>query len=57
MKGKTMKIGSIVWGVKDLKRAVEFWSEALNYRLARPADEDWAMLVPKKGGGHTNVLK
>lgn len=46
-----MKIGSIVWGVKDLEKAVEFWSEVLNYRLARPADEDWAMLVPKKGEG------
>jgi catechol 2,3-dioxygenase-like lactoylglutathione lyase family enzyme len=46
-----MEIGSIVWGVKDIKRAIEFWSQALNYRLSRPADEDWAMLIPQNGDG------
>lgn len=46
-----MEIGAIVWGVKDIKRAIEFWSQALNYRLSRPADEDWAMLVPQDGEG------
>ena len=46
-----MEIGSIVWGVKDLERAIEFWSRALNYRLSRPADVDWAMLIPKDGNG------
>ena len=38
-----MKIGSIVWGVKDIDRAVRFWSE--------PASEDWAVLVPIEGDG------
>lgn len=46
-----MEIGAIVWGVKDIKRAIEFWSQALNYRLSRPADEDWAMLVPQDREG------
>lgn len=46
-----MEIGSIVWGVKDLERAIEFWSQALNYRLSRPADVDWAMLIPQNGSG------
>lgn len=46
-----MEIGSIVWGVIDLERAIAFWSRALNYRLGRPADVDWAMLVPKDGNG------
>lgn len=42
-------IGAIVWGVQDIARAVEFWSEALDYQLKAPASEDWAMLVPKDG--------
>lgn len=46
-----MKIGSIVWGVKDIDRAVRFWSEALHYRLREPALEDWAVLVPIEGDG------
>ena len=46
-----MKIGSIVWGVKDIDRAVRFWSEALHYRLREPASEDWAVLVPIEGDG------
>ena len=46
-----IEIGSIVWGVRDVARAVEFWSAALDYKLKRPAADDWAMLVPKKGDG------
>ncbi len=46
-----IRIGSIVWGVKDIERAVTFWSAALNYQLARPADDDWAILLPKDGDG------
>ncbi len=44
-----LEIGSIVWGVKDVARAVAFWSAALDYKLKAPASEDWAMLVPKDG--------
>ena len=46
-----IEIGSIVWGVKDVPRAVEFWSAALHYELKYPAEEDWAILVPKSGEG------
>lgn len=46
-----LKIGSIVWGVKDVHRAVEFWSAALDYRLKYPAEDDWAILVPRSGDG------
>ena len=46
-----LEIGSIVWGVKDVNRAIEFWSQALNYKLKYPAEEDWAILVPKEGEG------
>lgn len=52
-----LKIGSIVWGVKDLEREIEFWSAALGYELKRPADVDWAMLAPKNGEGLQLSLK
>ena len=41
-----MKIGSIVWGVKDIDRAVRFWSEALHFC----ASENWAS-GPEEGDG------
>ena len=46
-----VEIGAIVWGVRDLHRAVAFWSEALNYTLRREPDVDFAILVPKEGKG------
>lgn len=46
-----LKIGAIVWGVRDLHRAVKFWSEALNYQLRREPDVDFAILVPREGEG------
>ncbi len=46
-----LRIGSIVWGVRNIDRAVSFWSQALDYKLVRPASDDWAMLVPKSGDG------
>jgi catechol 2,3-dioxygenase-like lactoylglutathione lyase family enzyme len=52
-----LEIGSIVWGVKDINRAVAFWSAALDYQLKYPAEEDWAILVPKSGHGIQLSLK
>lgn len=46
-----LEIGSIVWGVRDVARAVAFWSAALDYTLKAPPSDDWAMLVPKSGPG------
>lgn len=46
-----LRIGSIVWGVKDLPRAIAFWTAALNYQLRNEPDEDWAVLIPKEGSG------
>ena len=46
-----LEIGAIVWGVRDLPRAIKFWSEALNYQLKRAPDVDFAILVPKAGTG------
>ena len=42
-------IGSVVWGVRDIPRAIEFWAAALDYELRRAPDVDWAMLVPREG--------
>jgi len=46
-----LKIGSIVWGVRDLDRSIKFWSEALDYKLKREPDVDFAILIPKQGAG------
>lgn len=50
-------IGAVVWGVRDIERAVGFWSDALDYELKRPAEDDWAMLVPRRGDGIQLSLK
>ena len=44
-----LQIGAIVWGVRDIQRGIEFWSEALHYKLRREPDIDFAILVPKEG--------
>lgn len=46
-----LKIGSIVWGVRDVPRATEFWTRALDYRVRKNPDETWAILVPREGPG------
>lgn len=46
-----LKIGSIVWGVRDVPRAIEFWCAALNYRPLKEPSGDWAILVPRSGEG------
>ena len=46
-----LEIGAIVWGVRDLQRAIKFWSEALNYKLRIEPDFDFAILIPKEGKG------
>ena len=46
-----LKMGAVVWGVRDIPRAVRFWSEALHYKLREPAGEDWAVLLPIEGEG------
>lgn len=52
-----LKIGSVVWGVRDLPKAVQFWSAALGYRLVREPSDDWAMLIPKEDPGLQLSLK
>lgn len=44
-------IGSVVWGVRDVPRAIRFWSAALDYRPRNEPSEDWVVLVPEAHGG------
>jgi catechol 2,3-dioxygenase-like lactoylglutathione lyase family enzyme len=46
-----LRIGSIVWGVRDVPRAIAFWSAALDYRPLREPSPDWAILIPRNGAG------
>ena len=46
-----LRIGSIVWGARDVPRAIRFWCEVLGYRPLREPSEDWAILVPREGPG------
>ena len=46
-----IKIGSIVWGVLNVQRAVGFWTAALDYKVEGEVSADWAKLVPKDGTG------
>ena len=43
-----LKIGSIVWGVKDIQKEADFWTAALNYEVTYQSI-DFAILKPKKG--------
>ena len=48
-----LRVGTVVMGVQDLARAVQFWSDALDYepkRQLRP-DDDFMILVPISGEG------
>jgi catechol 2,3-dioxygenase-like lactoylglutathione lyase family enzyme len=44
-----LRIGSIVWGVRDVPRAIAFWSAALDYKPLREPSPDWAILIPREG--------
>jgi catechol 2,3-dioxygenase-like lactoylglutathione lyase family enzyme len=46
-----LRVGSVVWGVRDVPRAIEFWCEALDYRPREEPGDDWAVLVPESGPG------
>ncbi len=46
-----LEIGAIVWGVRDLKQSIRFWCSALNYKLGKEPDIDFAILIPENGHG------
>lgn len=47
----TMRVGSIVFRVNDLRRQAEFWSAALDYIPREGNSEDFVLLHPKDGTG------
>ncbi len=46
-----LEIGAIVWGVRNLDRSIDFWTAALDYRLAHRDGNDFAILLPNEGDG------
>lgn len=46
-----LRIGSVVLGVSDVRRAAAFWMEALGYVPREEIEDDWVVLVPAKGAG------
>jgi catechol 2,3-dioxygenase-like lactoylglutathione lyase family enzyme len=52
-----LRVGSVVWGVRDMKRAIAFWCGSLDYELLRDPEEDWAILLPRDGPGQRISLK
>lgn len=51
-----LKIGSIVWGVRDVPRAIRFWCAALDYKPLREPTPEWAILVPRDGAGQQMAI-
>jgi catechol 2,3-dioxygenase-like lactoylglutathione lyase family enzyme len=46
-----LTIGSVVLGVDDFARALDFWTAALDYVPREPPDDGWVVLVPRSGPG------
>lgn len=51
-----LRIGSIVWGVRNVPRAIEFWCAALDYKPLREPSVDWAILIPANGEGQQMAI-
>lgn len=50
-----LSIGTVVLGVDDVPRAVEFWGQALGYVPRDEVEDDWAVMVPGSGGQGTHL--
>ena len=53
-----LTIGTVVLGVDDVKRATDFWTQALHYVPRADQDPDdptWTVLVPPDGGSGTRL--
>jgi catechol 2,3-dioxygenase-like lactoylglutathione lyase family enzyme len=50
-----LRIGTVVVGVNDMRRAVRFWEQALGYVPRNEVEDDWAVLVPGDGGPGTHL--
>ncbi|MGW1430920.1 VOC family protein [Streptomyces sp. NPDC002431] len=46
-----LRVGSVVLGVSDVRRAVAFWTEALGYVPREEVTDHWVVLVPADGPG------
>jgi len=47
----TVRVGSIVMGASDVRRAMQFWSRALGYLPREEPEETWVVLTPASGDG------
>lgn len=52
-----LRIGSVVWGVRDVPAAIRFWTSALDYHPREEPSEDWAVLIPNSGNGAQIAIK
>jgi catechol 2,3-dioxygenase-like lactoylglutathione lyase family enzyme len=53
-----LRLGMVVLGVADMRRAVDFWSQALGYRLREGGSGGhWAVLTPAGGSGAELALQ
>jgi catechol 2,3-dioxygenase-like lactoylglutathione lyase family enzyme len=50
-----LRIGTVVVGVNDVRRAVQFWEQALGYVPREEVEDDWAVLIPSDGGPGTHL--
>jgi predicted enzyme related to lactoylglutathione lyase len=50
-----LTVGTVVLGVTDLRRALDFWMSALDYVCREEPDDDWAVLVPADGRPGTHL--
>ncbi|MFF3124130.1 VOC family protein [Streptomyces sp. NPDC057908] len=46
-----VRIGTVVMGASDVRRAAAFWKAALGYVEREPLQDDWVVLVPADGHG------
>lgn len=46
-----LRIGSVVLGASDVRRAAAFWMEALGYVPREEPEDDWVVLVDPRGVG------
>ncbi|MFF0285740.1 VOC family protein [Streptomyces sp. NPDC005262] len=46
-----VRIGTVVMGATDVRRAADFWTAALGHVEREPATDDWVVLMPADGQG------
>lgn len=47
----TVRVGSIVLGASNVRRAMEFWAQALGYVPREEPEDTWVVLTPASGDG------